>query len=71
MVVEMIGSTFHCTICSDLTTPGCYSRPRQSELDGFDKASAFTIADAAKLLKRASSKALKGWGVADQNLPDL
>ncbi|MBO9379733.1 DNA ligase D [Sphingomonas histidinilytica] len=42
-----------------------------SELDDFDKASAFTIKDADLLLKRASSKALKGWGVADQTLPDL
>ena len=42
-----------------------------SELDGLDKASAFTIKDAALLLKRASSKALLGWGVADQRLPDL
>ena len=41
------------------------------ELDGFDKASAFTIRDAKKLLARASSKALKGWGVAGQALPDL
>nr|WP_047166539.1 DNA ligase D [Sphingomonas sp. Y57] len=42
-----------------------------NELDEFDKASAFTIKDADLLLKRASSKALKGWGVADQALPDL
>jgi bifunctional non-homologous end joining protein LigD len=41
------------------------------ELDGFEKASAFTIMDADTLLERASSKALKGWGVADQMLPDL
>lgn len=41
------------------------------ELDGFDKAGAFTIADAETLLKRASSKALRGWGLADQGLPDL
>ena len=41
------------------------------ELDGFDKASAFTIRDAGKLLARASSKALKGWGQAEQLLPDV
>ncbi|KRB81382.1 ATP-dependent DNA ligase [Sphingomonas sp. Root710] len=41
------------------------------ELDGFDKASAFTIRDVKKLLARASSKALKGWGVAEQRLPDV
>ncbi|MBP8232784.1 MAG: DNA ligase D [Rhizorhabdus sp.] len=41
------------------------------ELDGFDKAGAFTIADTDRLLERAGSKALKGWGVADQALPDL
>lgn len=42
-----------------------------NELDGFDTAGAFTIRDADKLLKRASSKVLKGWGLADQSLPDL
>lgn len=42
-----------------------------SELDDFGKAGAFTIRDADKLLKRASLKALKGWGEADQALPDL
>jgi len=41
------------------------------ELDGFDKAGAFTIRDADRLLERASSKALRGWGVADQLLPDV
>lgn len=41
------------------------------ELDGFDTAGAFSIAGADLLLKRASSRALKGWGVADQTLPDL
>jgi bifunctional non-homologous end joining protein LigD len=41
------------------------------ELDGFDKAGAFTIADADKLIERAGSKALRGWGVAAQHLPDL
>jgi len=42
-----------------------------SELDGFDKAAAFTIGDAATLLRRAESKALAGWGFAEQDLPDL
>jgi bifunctional non-homologous end joining protein LigD len=41
------------------------------ELEGIDKAGAFTIADADRLLERAASKALKSWGVADQALPDL
>ncbi|TZG27431.1 DNA ligase D [Sphingomonas montanisoli] len=41
------------------------------ELDGFDKAGAFTIADARKLIDRASSKALRGWGRVSQTLPDL
>ncbi len=42
-----------------------------AELDDFDKGGAFTIRDAKTLLARASSKALKGWGVADQRLPNL
>ncbi len=29
------------------------------------------VGDAAELLKRAKSKALAGWGRADQMLPDL
>ncbi|ATE66580.1 DNA ligase D [Rhizorhabdus dicambivorans] len=41
------------------------------ELDGFDKAGAFTIRDTKTLLKRATSRTLKGWGVADQSLPNL
>jgi bifunctional non-homologous end joining protein LigD len=41
------------------------------ELDGFDKASAFTIADARKLLDRARSKSLAGWGFAEQGLPEI
>jgi bifunctional non-homologous end joining protein LigD len=41
------------------------------ELDDFDKAGAFTIRDVKKLQERAASKALKGWGVADQVLPDI
>jgi bifunctional non-homologous end joining protein LigD len=30
----------------------------------------FTIADAPELLERAASKALLGWGIADQALPE-
>ncbi|MBB4858070.1 bifunctional non-homologous end joining protein LigD [Novosphingobium chloroacetimidivorans] len=41
------------------------------ELDGFDRANGFTIADGAKLLKRAQGKPLKGWGFAEQVLPGL
>jgi bifunctional non-homologous end joining protein LigD len=42
-----------------------------AELDDFDKASAFTIKDVKKLQARASSKALRGWGQAEQVLPDI
>ncbi|MGE8132304.1 DNA ligase D [Novosphingobium subterraneum] len=42
-----------------------------NELDDFDKASAFTISDAAALLKRSEGKLLRGWGVAEQSLPDV
>jgi bifunctional non-homologous end joining protein LigD len=41
------------------------------ELAGFEAANLFTIADGAKLLQRARSKALAGWGFAEQALPDL
>jgi bifunctional non-homologous end joining protein LigD len=41
------------------------------ELDGFDSAHAFTIKDAAKVLRRAKGKGLAGWGFAEQSLPDL
>jgi bifunctional non-homologous end joining protein LigD len=41
------------------------------ELDDIDQAGHFTIADADALLERASSKSLRGWGKADQRLPDL
>jgi bifunctional non-homologous end joining protein LigD len=40
------------------------------ELGGVKGANIFTIRDAAKLLERAASKGLKGWGVAKQKLPD-
>jgi bifunctional non-homologous end joining protein LigD len=42
-----------------------------SELDGFDNAHAFSIADGTRLLERAHDKALAGWGFAEQALPDL
>ena len=42
-----------------------------SELDGIAGANAFTIRDTDRLLERAGSKLLAGWGVANQSLPDL
>ncbi|MDX3909963.1 MAG: DNA ligase D [Sphingobium sp.] len=41
------------------------------ELRDLDKPSHWHITDAAEMLKRAASKDLKGWGRADQVLPDL
>jgi bifunctional non-homologous end joining protein LigD len=41
------------------------------EMETIDKPSHFHIGDAAELMKRAGSKALSGWGRADQVLPDL
>jgi bifunctional non-homologous end joining protein LigD len=41
------------------------------ELDDFDSAAAFTIKDAKGLIERAAGRALKGWGYADQPLPDF
>jgi bifunctional non-homologous end joining protein LigD len=41
------------------------------ELEHIDRSDAFTIADIETLLKRASSRKLKGWGVAPQRLPRL
>ena len=41
------------------------------ELAGMDNAHPFSIDDAKKLLDRARSKSLAGWGFADQPLPDL
>ncbi|NIJ06450.1 bifunctional non-homologous end joining protein LigD [Sphingomonas vulcanisoli] len=41
------------------------------ELKHIESAARWTIRDADELLKRAGSKALKGWAVADQRLPDL
>ena len=41
------------------------------EMETIDAPNHFHIGDAAELVKRASSKALAGWGRADQTLPDL
>ena len=41
------------------------------EMETIDTPSHFHIGDAAELMKRAGSKALSGWGLADQVLPDL
>jgi bifunctional non-homologous end joining protein LigD len=41
------------------------------ELHDLDRASRWHIGDAAELAKRAASKALATWGVAEQTLPDL
>ena len=41
------------------------------EMETIDKPSHFTIADGKALAKRAATKALSGWGLADQSLPDL
>ncbi len=41
------------------------------EMETIDKPSHFCIRDAEALIRRAGSKALAGWGRADQELPDL
>ncbi|NMN06736.1 MULTISPECIES: DNA ligase D [unclassified Novosphingobium] len=41
------------------------------EMETIDKPSHWSILDGAELVKRAGSKALLGWGRADQVLPDL
>jgi len=41
------------------------------ELAKLENAKPFTVADADELLRRAGSRDLKGWGEADQALPDL
>jgi bifunctional non-homologous end joining protein LigD len=41
-----------------------------AELDKYDSGHHFNVNDAGELLKRAKSKALAGWGKADQALPD-
>ncbi|HEU0043360.1 DNA ligase D, partial [Sphingomonas sp.] len=42
-----------------------------TELRQLDAANRYTVRDGPALLKRANSRALQGWGVADQVLPDL
>jgi bifunctional non-homologous end joining protein LigD len=42
-----------------------------TELRDLDTAARWHVGDAAELLERASSRALQGWGVANQVLPDL
>jgi bifunctional non-homologous end joining protein LigD len=39
------------------------------ELAGIDRSDAFTIADVETLMKRSKSRALNGWGIAEQGLP--
>jgi bifunctional non-homologous end joining protein LigD len=41
------------------------------ELDELERSDVFSIADVETLLKRAKSRALKGWGMADQRLPSF
>jgi bifunctional non-homologous end joining protein LigD len=41
------------------------------EMETIDKPAHWHVGDAAELVKRAGSKALAGWGRADQVLPDL
>ena len=42
-----------------------------TELRDIDRASRWSVRDAAELIARAGSRDLAGWGVADQVLPDL
>lgn len=42
-----------------------------SELRDLDSARAFRLGDADTLIERADSRALRGWGEAEQRLPDL
>ena len=42
-----------------------------TELRDIDTAARWGVRDAAELLKRSTSRALAGWGLADQVLPDL
>ncbi len=42
-----------------------------SELRDLDRANRWGVSDAAELIERANSRALAGWGTADQVLPDL
>lgn len=42
-----------------------------TELRETDSAARFTIRDADMLIERAQSRSLRGWGIADQALPDV
>ncbi|WP_163574958.1 non-homologous end-joining DNA ligase LigD, partial [Klebsiella pneumoniae] len=42
-----------------------------SELRDIDGPGRFTLRDGAQLLERAAGRALRGWGVADQVLPEI
>ena len=42
-----------------------------NELKDMENARGFTIGDAKRLLDRAQSKSLAGWGCAQQRLPDV
>ena len=42
-----------------------------TELRRIDTAARWSVRDGAELLRRANSRALQGWGTADQVLPDL
>lgn len=58
---------------------GVRARPRSpvaapiswQEMETIDTPAHFHVGDAAELVKRAASKALAGWGRADQSLPNL
>ena len=41
------------------------------ELKDMESGHAFSIGDARRLLDRAASKSLAGWGFAEQDLPDF
>jgi bifunctional non-homologous end joining protein LigD len=41
------------------------------EIDDYESGGQFTLRDADRLLERASSRSLQGWGEASQKLPDL
>ena len=42
-----------------------------SEFKGLDTAARWTLKDADELIERAGSRLLKGWGIADQVLPEI
>jgi bifunctional non-homologous end joining protein LigD len=42
-----------------------------TELRGLDSAHHWSVRDGKTLLARANSRALQGWGVANQTLPDI